>query len=145
MKYIQTTKAARSPSYRGSVSAVHKDFDTDLQAIYSDIRRHNAEVRKVSRKYGRMVGKLRRVCLMGRGPRAEAAKAERRNPRAFDSYLPADLAVSFDVYVQEATDANYILKRELETGLTQSEQKQLDILQMQVRMLQYKGRTRNGS
>ena len=56
-----------------------------------------------------------------------------------------DLAVSFDVYVQEATDANYILKRELETGLTQSEQKQLDILQMQVRMLQYKGRTRNGS
>ena len=85
MKYIQTTKAARSPSYRGSVSAVHKDFDTDLQAIYSDIRRHNAEVRKTSRKYGRMVGKLRRVCLMGRGPRAEAAKAERRNPRAFDS------------------------------------------------------------
>ena len=145
MKYIQTNKAARSPSYRGSVPAVHKDSDADLQAIYSDIRKHNAEVRKTSRKYGRLIGRLRRVSLMGRGPRAEAARAEGRNPRAFDSYLPADLAVSFDIYVQECTGSNYVLKRELETGLTAAEQKQLDNLEMQVRMLQYTGRTRNGS
>jgi hypothetical protein len=45
---------------------------------------------------------MKRVRVMGRGPRKEAAMNDYGRPRAYDAYLPQRYATSFDVYIGDA-------------------------------------------
>ncbi len=44
---------------------------------------------------------MKRVRLLGRGPRVAAAMSDYGRPRAYDSYLPQRYATSFDVYIAD--------------------------------------------
>ena len=77
MEYkLSSTGEARTSDYMGTITNLH---DTDLERIKANVRIHNREVRAVSRKHGRAIGTLRRVRIMPRGPRAEAAEAMYRS------------------------------------------------------------------
>ena len=85
---------ARTQDYVGTTTNLHDD---DLERIKANVNLHNQQVRATSRKYGRTIGQLRRVRIMPRGPRAEAAEAMHRYRRAYDSYLPMGLGERFDI------------------------------------------------
>ena len=84
MEYkLSSTGESRTSDYIGTVTNLH---DSNLERIKANVRIHNREVRATSRKHGRAIGTLRRVRIMHRGPRAEAAEAMYRSRRAYDSY-----------------------------------------------------------
>lgn len=76
--------------------------------------------------YNSTVHALWRVRLMPRGPRVEAAWGDYRSRRAYDSYLPIRHGTHFDVYVHRDTTAEWMMRRELDTGLTPGQLKRLD-------------------
>ena len=140
MEYkLSSTGEARTSDYMGTVTNLH---DSDLERIKANVRIHNREVRTVSRKHGREIGTLRRVRIMPRGPRAEAAEAMYRSRRAYDSYLPMGLGEWFDVYVGDDSTAQYELKRELDTGMTPGELKKISKLDHEIMMIKFAGRQR---
>ena len=86
--------------------------------------------------------RLRRVRIMPRGPRAEAAEAMYRSRRAYDSYLPMGLGERFDIYVGFDSTAQYELQNELSTGMTVSEMRKVSKLEHDIMMLKFEGRQR---
>ncbi len=76
---------ARTSDYVGSVNF---ENDSELLKIKENIRRHNKQVRETSRRYGRVIGELRRVRLMPRGSRVAAVEdiygSEYKYRRRFD-------------------------------------------------------------
>ena len=83
MEYkLSSTGEARTSDYIGTVTNLH---DSDLERIKANVRIHNREVRAVSRKHGRAIGTLRRIRVMPRGPRAEAACLLYTSPSPRDS------------------------------------------------------------
>ena len=116
--------------------------DSDLERIKANVKLHNQQVRATSRKYGRTIGQLRRVRIMPRGPRAEAAEAMHRFRRAYDSYLPMGLGERFDIYVGYDSSAQYELQNELSTGMTVSEMRKVSKLEHDIMMLKFEGRQR---
>ena len=82
------------------------------------------------------------VCLVTRGPRAEAAEAMYRSRRAYDSYLPMGLGERFDIYVGDDSTAQYELQNELSTGMTVSEMRKISKLEHDIMMLKFAGRQR---
>ena len=144
MKYqlCKSPKAARTSDYVGSIKDQN---DGDYKRMTENCKRHNKEVRAVSRRYGRVIGELMRVRVMGRGPRVEAAKRFYHSRRAFDSYLPICLAKSFDVYYGVDNTAMYDLKRELDTGMTPGEMRKHDQLKYMAMMIEMKGKMRKRS
>ena len=140
MEYkLSSTGESRTSDYMGTVTNLH---DSDLERIKANVRIHNREVRAVSRKHDRAIGTLRRVRIMPRGPRAEAAEAMYRSRRAYDSYLPMGLGEWFDVYVGDDSTAQYELKRELDTGMTPGEMRKISKLDHEIMMIKFAGRQR---
>ena len=140
MKYkLSSTGEARTSDYMGTVTNLH---DSDLETIKANVRIHNRKVRATSRKHGRAIGNLRRLRIMPRGPRAEAAEAMYRSRRAYDSYLPMGLGEWFDVYVGDDSTAQYELQNELSTGMTVSEMRKISKLEHDIFMLKLEGRRR---
>ena len=140
MKYkLSSTNEARTSDYMGTVTNLH---DSDLERIRDNVKLHNKQVRSVSRKHGRAIGQLRRIRIMPRGPRAEAAEAMYRSRRAYDSYLPMGLGERFDVYVGDDSTAQYELQNELSTGMTVSEMRKISKLEHDIMMLKMEGRMR---
>ena len=130
---------ARTQDYVGTTTNLH---DSDLERIKANVKLHNQQVRATSRKYGRAIGQLRRVRIMPRGPRAEAAEAMYRFRRAYDSYLPMGPCERFDVYVGDDSSAQYELQNELSTGMTVSEMRKISKLEHDIMMLKFEGRQR---
>ena len=130
---------ARTQDYVGTTTNLHDD---DLERIKANVKLHNQQVRATSRKYGRTIGQLRRVRIMPRGPRAEAAEAVHRFRRAYDSYLPMGLGERFDIYVGFDSTAQYELQNELSTGMTVSEMRKVSKLEHDIMMLKFEGRQR---
>ena len=130
---------ARTQDYVGTTTTLHDD---DLERIKANVKLHNQQVRATSRKYGRAIGQLRRVRIMPRGPRAEAAEAMHRFRRAYDSYLPMGLGERFDIYVGDDSTAQYELQNELSTGMTVSEMRKVSKLEHDIMMLKFEGRQR---
>ena len=140
MKFkLSSTGEARTSDYVGTTTNLH---DADLERIKENVKLHNQQVRTTSRKYGRTIGQLRRVRIMPRGPRAEAAEAMYRSRRAYDSYLPMGLGERFDVYVGFDSTAQYELQNELSTGMTVSEMRKVSKLEHDIMMLKFEGRQR---
>ena len=140
MKFkLSSTGEARTSDYVGTTTNLH---DADLERIKENVKLHNQQVRATSRKYGRTIGQLRRVRIMPRGPRAEAAEAMHRFRRAYDSYLPMGLGERFDVYVGYDSSAQYELQNELSTGMTVSEMRKVSKLEHDIMMLKFEGRQR---
>ena len=143
MKFkLSSTGEARTDDYMGTVTSLH---DSDLERIKTNVRLHNREVRATARKYGRPIGKLRRVRIMPRGPRAEAAEAMYRSRRAYDSYLPMGLGEYFDIYVGEDSTAQYELARELSTGMSPGELKKIDKLKNEILHIEINARIRKNA
>ena len=126
-------------SYRGTTADLN---DPEVLLMKENVKKHNAEVRRTSRKYGRVIGRLQRVRFMGRGPRAEVARDHGQWERSFDSYLPLHLATHYDVYLHEDTSAMHLLKEEIETGMTPGEIAKKNKLQEQIWRLKMKGLNR---
>lgn len=64
---------------------------------------HSYAVRR-AQYYGQPIPKApvrKRVRLMPRGPRVQAALSDYGRARAYDSYLPQRYAVRFDVYIHD--------------------------------------------
>ena len=143
MKYkLSSTGEARTDDYMGTVTTLH---DSDLERIKENVRIHNRQVRATTRKHGRTIGKLRRVRIMPRGPRAEAAEAMYRSRRAYDSYLPMGLGEYFDIYVGEDSTAQYELERELSTGMSPGELKKIDKLKNEILHIEINARIRKNA
>ena len=125
MKYqlCRNPVEARTDGYIGSITTQH---DSDYQNMLENCKRHNKSVREVSRRYGRVIGKLMRVRLMGRGPRVEAALKFRGYARSYDSYLPLGLAESFDVYYSIDYSATHELGRELDLCMSPGQLRKYD-------------------
>ena len=136
---LSSTGEARTSDYVGTTTNLH---DADLERIKENVKLHNQQVRATSRKYGRTIGQLRRVRIMPRGPRAEAAEAMYRSRRAYDSYLPMGLGERFDIYVGYDSSAQYELQNELSTGMTVSEMRKVSKLEHDIMMLKFEGRQR---
>ena len=104
---------ARTSDYQGTTD----DYttDPDVANLKKSVSLHNAQVRKASRKHGRICGTLGRVRIKPRGP---------RNSSFYHTCIHE--ATHFDVYAGEDTEAMYQLGRELDTGLTPSQLRKLD-------------------
>ena len=141
MKFKPTMSemTSRWDSYRGTVNTMD---DPEVKLLKENIRKHNAGVRKVSREYGRVIGRLMRVRFMGRGPRASVARDHGLWARSFDSYLPLHLAVYYDVYLHEDTSAQHLLKKEIETGMKPGELAKLENLRKEIWKLEMAGMSR---
>ena len=141
MKYLPPSNGEkfRTDDYRGTITSLD---DPQLKAIKDNVAAHNAHFRATSREYGRKIGQLLRVRLMPRGPRAEAAKADYKWKRAYDSYLPQRHATHYDVYVGQDDHNQRLLVEELETGMTQGELAKKRKLQEQIWRLDMKGLNR---
>ena len=105
----------------------------------ASLKRKIAFANKLSREatrgfnYSRTVNALWRVRLMPRGPRVEAAWADYRSRRAYDSYLPQRHGTRFDVYVHHDSTAEWMMRRELDTGLTPGQLRRIDQAQDELR------------
>ena len=118
--------AGRTLDYRGSV--VSKN-DRDLLNLKNSIAKHNEEIRRYTRKQGRMINtnyghfRLQRVVLMARGPRRINGERIHHN---CDSCLHHEHAVYFDVYVGTDSHNQHELSREMELGMTPGQLKKYD-------------------
>lgn len=104
---------ARTSDYQGTTA----DYttDADVLALKKSVALNNAEVRKNSRERGYIVGTLGRVRVKPRGPRLESSY-----------HTMTEDATHFDIYAGEDTEKMYQLQRELDTGLTPGQLRQLD-------------------
>jgi len=106
----------RTPNYRFTIESLN---DPHLAALRKEVKRNNKAIRALARQTGReyYANGLKRVRLMPRGPRVEAAWTDYKSRRAYDSYLPMRHATHFDVYVQD-DDKAYQLVQEIRYGIT---------------------------
>ena len=114
----------RTNNYRFTVTS--RD-DPHLAALRKEVKRNNKAMRALARQTGHeyYANYLKRVRLMPRGPRVEAAWSDYRSRRAYDSYLPMRHATHFDVYVQQ-DDKAYQLIQELRYGITPGVRAKID-------------------
>ena len=139
MQYLQSKQGgARTIDYRGTVTSLK---DKDLEEVKATVREHNKVARKWLRLHPKSTAKILRVRIMPRGPRVAAAiKDGWKYKAAYYSYLPQRHATHFDVYVGEDTNAMGIMRRELKTGMTASQQRKHDDLLYQARRIEWEGR-----
>jgi len=90
MAYLKNSEKRNTLAYRFTVDS--KD-DMGLIKLKDIIKEHN----KLARKWGRVPTQTLR--LMARGTRVKWAKADGKNARRYDTYLPHKYATYFDVYV----------------------------------------------
>ena len=76
--------------------------------------------------WNRTVHALWRVRLMPRGKRIEPAWQDYRSRSAYYSYLPIRHGSRFDVYVHRDTTGEWMMQRELDTGLTPGQLRRVD-------------------
>ena len=127
-----STDDPRIKELKAEIAAYNKVVRAEVRAGNAAIKYWNNE-----KKYlPEMV--LLRVRLMPRGPRKEAAMQDYPNRvwrdkvtgstrnSAYDAYLPARYGTHFDVYVNTDSTSNYMLGREMETGLTPGQLARLD-------------------
>jgi len=145
MKYnLAFDDQPRTSSYRFTVKKLD---DPSLTALKKSIIENNKQIRSMRRKYNRTLGKLMRVSIMPRGPRAAAAVKDYNDKmttymRSYQSYLPQRHATHFDVYVQDDSYAEYQWNRELETGLSPGQLKKADAAQHEIWKKQWEVRDR---
>lgn len=139
MQYLQSKQGgARTIDYRGTITSLK---DKDLREVKATVQEHNKTARKWLRLHPASTATILRVRIMPRGPRVEAAiKDGWKYKAAYYSYLPQRHATHFDVYVGEDTNAMHIMRRELKTGMTASQQRKHDDLIYQARRIEWKGR-----
>ena len=106
------------------------------------IKEHVAFANKLSREetrngYQRNVNPIWRVRFMPRGPRVEAAWDDFRSRRAYDSYLPQRHANRFDVYIHRDRTAEWMMQRELDTGLTPGQLRSIDKANDAIRLAEF--------
>ena len=106
----------RTPAYQFTV------YDLDdplLLSLRREVKRNNKAMRALARQTEReyYADNLKRVRIMPRGARMEAAWDDYKSRRAYDSYLPMRHGTRFDVYIQ-ADDKAYQLKEEIRYGIT---------------------------
>lgn len=129
-KNCEIAEDGRTESYRFSVRS---KSDKDLLALKKDVNLRNkflrANARRMKDKYGTdralmylKIRKLERVKLMARGPRAVWARADMQHCRAYDSSLPHQYAMYFDVYVLTDWTSQRVLETEIQEGLSPSQQ-----------------------
>ena len=101
----------RTPAYQFTVFETN---DLLLLRLKQEVARHNKAMRALARQTGLeyYADRLKRVRLMPRGPRVEAAWQDYKSKRAYDSYLPMRHGTHFDVYIN-ADDKAFLLKNEL--------------------------------
>lgn len=104
---------ARTSDYQGTT--FDYEVDADVINLKKSIAINNAQVRKNSRKHGRVIGTLGRVRIKPRGP---------RNSSFYHTLV--EEATHFDVYAGEDTEAMHQLRREIDTGLTPGQLRKLD-------------------
>lgn len=114
---------ARTSDYQGTTT----DYatDADVLALKKSVALNNAEVRKESRKRGRIIGTLGRVRVKPRGPRLESSY-----------HTMTSDATHFDIYAGEDTEAMYQLQREINTGLTPGQLRELDKAKEKLRTIE---------
>ena len=101
----------RTPAYQFTVMETN---DLLLLRLKAEVARHNKAMRALARQTGLeyYADRLKRVRLMPRGPRVEAAWGDYKSKRAYDSYLPMRHGTHFDVYIN-SDDKAFLLKNEL--------------------------------
>ena len=119
--------------------------DPQLKELRKTVANHNREVRKLCRRNQWNRGEwhaqwLKRVRIMPRGERVEAAWGDYKSRRAYDSYLPLRHGKHFDVYVGQDTTARHVMQRELQTGLTPGMQAKIAKHQEEIWKLEQQGR-----
>ena len=102
--------------------------DPRISELKNKIRFVNKLSREATRHayYNKHVHALWRVRLMPRGARVEAAWTDFKSRRAYDSYLPIRHGTRFDVYVHRDTTGEWMMQRELDTGLSQGQLRYID-------------------
>jgi len=138
----------RTEDYRFTVTDL-RDFE--LAQLKEAAKTHNKAVRKAvrdgtakiredgDRDYSMPKVSLMRVHIMPRGPRTEASVQDFSRRRAYDSYLPQKHATHFDVYFREDSHNNHVLREEMRTGLTSSQQSKVheatgDLMRLELNM-----------
>ena len=120
-----------------------------LQNVKAQIKEHNARIRARARSRGEFKPdwnknwtSLLRVKLQARGPRAIHARKDHgpNRARAYDCSLPHRYATHFDVYVLQDTSANWILRREIETGQSPALQRKIDALKWEATKLEWQAK-----
>ena len=134
----------RTDAYKFTVKDLN---DPEVRHLKQVIAAHNAEIRKQCRRnqWNRgeyLANQLKRVRVMPRGARVEAAWGDYKSRRAYDSYLPVRHGQTFDIYVDQDKTATYSMQRELQTGQTPGEQKKLDRLQNEIWDITFQARKR---
>ena len=121
----------RTEAYRGSTD----DYmdDPDVIALKESVRNYNKMIIEESKCYGRVYSTLQRVTIKGRGKR-----------KAYSYHTNLCDADYFDVYVQDDNDRTAALRCEIETGLTQAEQRKIDGLRHEIRKTEMAARRRKG-
>ena len=139
MHYVQSKQGGpRTIDYRGTTTSLK---DKDLKEIKATVQEHNKVARKWLRLHPTSTATILRIRIMPRGPRVAAAAKDGWNYKAaYYSYLPQRHATHFDVYVGEDTNAMHVMRRELKTGMTASQQRKHDDLLYQARRIEWKGR-----
>lgn len=139
MHYVQSKQGGpRTIDYRGTTTSLK---DKDLKEIKATVQEHNKVARKWLRFHPTSTATILRIRIMPRGPRVEAAAKDGwKYKAAYYSYLPQRHATHFDVYVGEDTNAMHIMRRELKTGMTASQQRKHDDLLYQARRIEWEGR-----
>ena len=102
--------------------------DPRINELKANVAFNNRLSREATRgwNHSKIVHALWRVRLMPRGARTEAAWGDYRSRRAYDSYLPQRHGDRFDVYLHRDSTAEWMMQREIDTGLTQGQLKRLD-------------------
>ena len=139
MQYLQSKQGgSRVIDYRGTTINLN---DKDLKEIKATVQEHNKVARKWLRLHPTSTATILRVRIMPRGPRVEAAAKDGWKYKAvYYSYLPQRHATHFDIYVGEDTNAMHIMRREIKTGMTASQQRKHDDLMYQARRIEWQSR-----
>ena len=140
MAYYKTCydlNEARTDSYKFSVLSLD---DQSLIDLRNNIKIANRNTKlhyyKMLDKYGsefaldrlgnNNVFKMLRVVVMARGKRAIHARREGLYDRAYDSYLPLKYGEYFDVYVLNNREAEMMMRRATQSGLTEKQLRAID-------------------
>ena len=120
-----------------------------LKNLKEQIAKHNKGIRERARARGEYKPdwnknwtSLLRVKLQARGPRAVHARADYgpNGSRRYDCSLPHRYATHYDVYVLQDTSSNWVLRREIEEGLTPSQQREVDRLQYEIHKIKWRAK-----
>jgi len=96
---ISSKGQARTKGYVGSTN---NPYDSDVEAIREDIRRHNKQLQADHEKYGKVYGQFMKLRVRARGPRRKYS---------YDTLLKD--ARYFDVYKSEDTTRTWLFKHSL--------------------------------